>query len=276
MSELVTPRQPRRLMPVDSLGMPYGIAPAPVPTDQHSIELSEHHGFYTRRAPQLRDPMGRVVRLSRTHDLESWQHIEFHNQFPGGLESFPETDQAKFDLALLALSGYLPREGMVMDNDRAFHLQELTDGQYRFMRSRYRMHPQTRSSTRKLTPHGCERSTNSSYTYIGPVVTEFIVDNYLVSDFAEQAEAMINDHDRDRRHKIGRRLLEAAVYNAVEGIKPVFNDLKRNGLIRVGEAHPAEVVLKRMLKSSWGKKERIIREALQNRGESGIITPVNN
>lgn len=268
MAELVSSQHQSGFMPVDALGMPYGIVTSRAPGREFDTTISEHHAFYRRRHPKLAQGIGHALRLSRTHDLPQWQHDELHRQFSRGLEEFPETEASSLGLLVLSVAGYLAREGLVLSDDGQFELRELTDHQYAETRSRHRMHPQTSANKNRL-PYSRypQRNSRYIYTYMGLQVLDYVFSQDLSHmTNLQMTKDFLAAGDRGVRHHLGRHLLREAVSAAVDHIRPVYAEAKRDGLIRLPYSTPLEVVEAKLLKGSWGRKEKTLASALVKQG----------
>lgn len=99
--------------PTDELtGMPLPIAPT---VDLSSIppsDINEHHHFYPRLSPELRDSIGgRALRVSRIQRVATTQHNfgdrPFHKYFQEG-PTIPKDAETQLGMCVLACAGYLP------------------------------------------------------------------------------------------------------------------------------------------------------------------------
>lgn len=98
----------------DRTGMPLPIAPsidlASLPQDK----VNEHHHFYPKLSPVLRNSLGgKALRASRIQRVAITQHnfgeVRFHKFFPEGPE-IPTDANAQLGLCVLACAGYIPEK----------------------------------------------------------------------------------------------------------------------------------------------------------------------
>lgn len=99
--------------PVDAqTGMPLPIAPTVDLSALPQNEINEHHHFYPRLSPILRDSLGgRALRVSRIQRVATTQHNfgdrPYHTFFKDGPD-IPTDPQTQLGMCVLACAGYLP------------------------------------------------------------------------------------------------------------------------------------------------------------------------
>jgi hypothetical protein len=99
--------------PVDELtGMPLPIAPTEDLTSLSSNQINEHHHFFPRLSPALRNSLGgRALRVSRIQRVASTQHNFGENPYHKFFQEGPHipTDAAtQLGMCVLACAGYIP------------------------------------------------------------------------------------------------------------------------------------------------------------------------
>lgn len=125
----------REQCPVDEItGMPLPIAPHVDLNALSPSQINEHHHFYPRLSPILRNSLGgRALRVSRIQRVATTQHNfgenPYHRFFPNGPE-IPVDPTAQLGLCVLACAGYLPAQ--VVDTSRGEPVvRTMKDWEYR-------------------------------------------------------------------------------------------------------------------------------------------------
>lgn len=247
------------LYPVDEYGMPYALLPSQGGYPENLSWEDEDHAFYLRVAPELSDPGGDALRVSRVHEVVRWLHNRKHDVFRFGLEKFPKTEEEKYALLVLSCAGYLSRFAVDITvkglDPKIVYLDRPT---YENLRGRQHMHPQTSTNSRIPSDGPNPRRTQDvAKLKIGTFLTSYAkkqeLDHIKDKSFVDE---FLNTEDRLRRYVLARIILEEASRVAADSVSPRFREALNDGLIREPVADPFEVVKKFMYVGSWEDHSR--------------------
>lgn len=223
--------------PMDPVtGLPLPIAPADTP-ETVAMEKQfhdNHHVWYWRTHPSLKDAAGKVVRHSRLIRGPRWAHERYHAAFYNGLAWLPSTDHEKFYMGVMACSGIVPEYGIDV-SDKEPTIVKLGQKALDHLQSPKVVFPEKQIN--KQTRHDDYLKRRGVFFMQYALEHGFeAVDVDLLAKFIEEKEVSL-------RRSLGMQVINAYVKGATTPIVEPYADAKDKGLLPSAQPRtPAKLV----------------------------------
>lgn len=181
-----------------------------------------HHSFHPERDLIYGDDAQIALRRSRGQNLPRWLHEHYHKFFAG--PEFPQTREEIFGVVVLACAGVVPRQALYFGG---------TDGSPRIVNL---LESETREIVVKSVRHEAEKGVVDQNFYRAQIGMFFA--NYAIEQSIEEVvsdrviDEFLDTKVQSRRQELGNLLLREGIRMSVDPLRPVHEELKKEGLIR--------------------------------------------
>lgn len=288
--------------PVDEqTGMPLPIAPNVDLTSLSPSDINEHHHFFPRLSPVLRDSLGgRALRVSRIQRVATFQHNfgdrQYHSFFNKGPD-IPTDPETQLGMCVLACAGYLPPK--VVDTSSGEPLvRSMTDWEYtRLSKPNTYLEPQPYQVKRfrdrrfpgmSLMEAKIElissRKRQADLTYQNLIygfdpMKKFMLNCVLSQDYSDVDPSLVRNFIERENMEAGLCLLAIGAYKAAQEAKinsvplgEVYADIYNDGRLHSAMPQSPATIIKHKLGHIPYRVEMLgfLRSELQQRREQSV------
>lgn len=265
-AELITPTD-------EFTGFPLPIIPSRRLMDGEPIFTNWHHSYHPNSSQALQGLGGRALRHSRIQLVDASNHNHSRESYHAIYKGFDMPDvsdlDGQFRLALLGITGYIPRQGIDMESP-SYGVRDLTEQEVVFLRQPAAIAPVTNDQLHKfieghddcsITPkkawrtlhHKRKRQAAMSYDHIHysyDATRTFFSDYVLSEERLDVSPKIVHRfmgalalEQYERAIGFGELIIQKATEATVEPIRPIFRELHSQGLLhRLVPADPAKIV----------------------------------
>lgn len=206
-------------------GLPLPVLPPPeIPSFDNKEFANWHHHYHPENSPLLKSPGGLAVRHVRLQLLPIKEyHDPYHGIFEGPV--LPKTTQQRFSQIILSCAGYIPSKAIDIHSDNPAIPVALNE----------------KLRTRLQTSGEIEVRGQSN-------ICDFVKDYVVKQDLTGVKESLIEEFvfttHHERKRFLGNWLLALASEIAVEPVKPLYRQAKKEGLIHPSNSRKLPNIVK--------------------------------
>lgn len=188
-----------------------------------------HHHFHPRVAYEGVDDATWAVRTSRGQDLPRWLHEHYHRYFAGPQK--PESREQAFIACVMACAGVVPRQAIDFSGDGP-KIVEASNAQYEVL-----AHTIRREGSHRWDKGRAQRNR------IGMFFASYAVEQAIEHEVSDRdIYKFLYTRDNDRRLQLGNKILKKAVNMSIEPVRPLYRNLRKEGLVTDSSPDPWNIV----------------------------------
>lgn len=212
--------------PIDPFtGIPLPIAPADPPSNIPQIKQFEdnHHAYFWKNHPELRDFAGRTVRHSRLIRWPRWSHEYYHQTFPNGLAWLPQTRDEKFKTVTFSSSGLIPEYAVDVTHKKYPIIVNLGREAITYLQSPERVFPEARIDSRTERDDYKRRR--------GAFLMQCALENGFDDVDLTLLKRFMEEKDESMRRHLGMMVISAYIENASRPVTQQYVHFAERGLL---------------------------------------------
>lgn len=269
-AELVTPTD-------ELTGFPLPIIPSQRLMDGEPIFTNWHHAYHPNSSDSLKGLGGRALRHSRIQLVDATNHNHSKESYHAIYKGFDMPDSSDLDeqfrLALLGITGYIPRQGIDMGS-ASYGVRDLTEQEIVFLRQPAAIAPVTNEQLHKfiidhddcsITPkrawrvlhHKRKRQAAMSYDHIHysyDAAKSFFSDYVLSEERLDVSPKIMHQfmgalalEQYEKAIGFGELIIQKATEATVQPVRPMYKQLHGQGLLhRLVPEDPAKIVKRKL------------------------------